>query len=276
MPHYKRPFDKGDLFVTFEVEFPPPGWLPVAKLPQLEALLPEKMKLDIHADHAQEVDMIDYDPAAHANGRSSSNGGGRGTQLPRPGWGARARALTHRAPAPHRERAGVRGRRRGGARPTPGRRLCSAVSATTPRTAAASISLRVARPAPVLPCGCITEPVKSLMSLPATAIAAMIVMTWIRLRHRNQGTESISGSVMHVTIPTSPPPRAQANLPRRVCRGAAALGRPGGTFLFLFLLGLSFACLPHPPLPLSPSLRVWVAFFFSCVWRRKGLNDGRC
>ena len=71
MPHYKRPFDKGDLFVTFEIEFPAPGWIAAGKLPALEALLPEKMKLDIHGDHVQEVDMIDFDPNTHGGNRSN-------------------------------------------------------------------------------------------------------------------------------------------------------------------------------------------------------------
>lgn len=65
MPTYKRPFEKGDLFLTFEVEFPPPGWIDNKKLAQLEALLPERMKIDIHADQAEEVDMIDFDPSKH-------------------------------------------------------------------------------------------------------------------------------------------------------------------------------------------------------------------
>ena len=79
MPHYKRPFDKGDLFLTFEIEFPSSGWIDHAKLRQLEAFLPEKMKLDIHADAAQEVDMIDFDPHTHGGRRGDGN---RGTSPP--------------------------------------------------------------------------------------------------------------------------------------------------------------------------------------------------
>jgi DnaJ-class molecular chaperone len=32
MPHFKRPMDKGDLYITFEVEFPEDGWATMTKL----------------------------------------------------------------------------------------------------------------------------------------------------------------------------------------------------------------------------------------------------
>ncbi|KAG0304480.1 hypothetical protein BGZ98_005472 [Dissophora globulifera] len=41
MPHFKRPIDKGDLYITFEVEFPKDGWIKTGgDAKTLEALLP--------------------------------------------------------------------------------------------------------------------------------------------------------------------------------------------------------------------------------------------
>jgi len=46
MPQYKRPFDKGNLYVVFEVEFPQPGWIETHKLALLEKVTEsEKMGL---------------------------------------------------------------------------------------------------------------------------------------------------------------------------------------------------------------------------------------
>ncbi|OZJ04907.1 hypothetical protein BZG36_02504 [Bifiguratus adelaidae] len=42
MPTYKRPFDKGDLYVEFDVEFPPTGWLSDPQYRQLESMLPPR------------------------------------------------------------------------------------------------------------------------------------------------------------------------------------------------------------------------------------------
>eukprot|EP00842_Homolaphlyctis_polyrhiza_P000969 jgi/Hompol1/1873/HPOL_002783-RA len=42
MPGYKRPFDKGTLFVTFEVVFPQPNWIDQSQLALLERLLPPR------------------------------------------------------------------------------------------------------------------------------------------------------------------------------------------------------------------------------------------
>ncbi|CAG8630926.1 14815_t:CDS:10, partial [Acaulospora morrowiae] len=42
MPHYKRPFDKGNLYLKFNVEFPSPSWISPEQLKELEAFLPTR------------------------------------------------------------------------------------------------------------------------------------------------------------------------------------------------------------------------------------------
>jgi len=42
MPQYKRPFDKGNLYIRFKVEFPPDKWIALDEIEKLEALLPKR------------------------------------------------------------------------------------------------------------------------------------------------------------------------------------------------------------------------------------------
>lgn len=60
MPGYKRPFDKGTLFVKFEVIFPPSNWLPKSQLSSLEALLPPRQAVST-SGHVEEVVLSDVD-----------------------------------------------------------------------------------------------------------------------------------------------------------------------------------------------------------------------
>ncbi|KAJ3226136.1 Type I HSP40 co-chaperone [Clydaea vesicula] len=41
-----RPFDKGNLYVTFSIKFPEPNWVPASLLPTLEQVLPPRKPLD--------------------------------------------------------------------------------------------------------------------------------------------------------------------------------------------------------------------------------------
>lgn len=62
MPAYKRPFDKGNLFVTFEIKFPSPHWCSPDQLKQLEAILPARAPLP--STQGKEVDeetLMDVD-----------------------------------------------------------------------------------------------------------------------------------------------------------------------------------------------------------------------
>ncbi|EDO36691.1 predicted protein [Nematostella vectensis] len=62
MPAYRHPFDKGNLYIKFDIEFPPNGFLPEEKLKQLETFLPKRPTPPKVNDEMEEVDMEDLDP----------------------------------------------------------------------------------------------------------------------------------------------------------------------------------------------------------------------
>uniref|UniRef100_T1IPP1 Uncharacterized protein n=1 Tax=Strigamia maritima TaxID=126957 RepID=T1IPP1_STRMM len=63
MPRY-RGFDKGNLYVKFEVQFPEPHFSDEIKLKELEKLLPPRPAYDRPTgEHVEEVDLHDYDPS---------------------------------------------------------------------------------------------------------------------------------------------------------------------------------------------------------------------
>jgi len=43
MPQYKRPFEKGNLIIQFEIEFPPSNWTSLDVIKRLETILPPRM-----------------------------------------------------------------------------------------------------------------------------------------------------------------------------------------------------------------------------------------
>ncbi|XP_067390866.1 dnaJ homolog subfamily A member 4 isoform X2 [Emydura macquarii macquarii] len=61
MPIYKSPLDKGYLIIQFVVIFPEHQWLPRAKLPVLEALLPPREEVMI-TDDMEQVELTEFDP----------------------------------------------------------------------------------------------------------------------------------------------------------------------------------------------------------------------
>ncbi|KAF9946475.1 hypothetical protein BGZ72_000292 [Mortierella alpina] len=78
MPHFKRPIDKGDLFITFEVEFPKDNWAAAGSLKSLEALLPARGPTPIEpelVDHCtlEAGDMEDYGSNAHTGNAYDSD-----------------------------------------------------------------------------------------------------------------------------------------------------------------------------------------------------------
>lgn len=60
MPIYKEPYEKGQLIVQFQVEFPEKHWLPEHLMYQLERLLPSREDLLI-VDEMEEVDLCEVD-----------------------------------------------------------------------------------------------------------------------------------------------------------------------------------------------------------------------
>ncbi|ESO90951.1 hypothetical protein LOTGIDRAFT_122424 [Lottia gigantea] len=67
MPTYRNPFDKGDLFIKFEVVFPQNNFIAPEKLKKLENLLPARPKYEKPTgEHVEEVDMVPYDQTRSA------------------------------------------------------------------------------------------------------------------------------------------------------------------------------------------------------------------
>ncbi|XP_077372972.1 dnaJ homolog subfamily A member 4 [Festucalex cinctus] len=60
MPVYRHPYEKGQLFIQFQVEFPEKHWLPEHLMFQLERLLPPREDVLI-ADDTEEVELCEVD-----------------------------------------------------------------------------------------------------------------------------------------------------------------------------------------------------------------------
>lgn len=74
MPQYKNPFEKGHLFIKFDVKFPDNHFANEQKLKALEALLPARETIEIpQGENVEEVDMYEYDQDDR-----SAGGSGRG------------------------------------------------------------------------------------------------------------------------------------------------------------------------------------------------------
>lgn len=78
MPHYRNPFEKGELFIKFDVEFPPNHFADEASISAIEKLLGGRPAfVPPVGEHVEEVDLHDYDPSeqrdSHHHPGSSSN-----------------------------------------------------------------------------------------------------------------------------------------------------------------------------------------------------------
>lgn len=72
MPMHRNPFEKGNLYIKFDVKFPEKNEINEDALPKLETLLPSKAKVDIpQGDHVEEVSMINLSDTK--GGRSGGN-----------------------------------------------------------------------------------------------------------------------------------------------------------------------------------------------------------
>ncbi|TNN68346.1 DnaJ subfamily A member 2 [Liparis tanakae] len=72
MPQYRNPFEKGDLYIKFDVQFPDNNWISPEKLVELEDMLPSRSEPPIITADTEEVDLQDYDVS-----QSSTSGGRR-------------------------------------------------------------------------------------------------------------------------------------------------------------------------------------------------------
>lgn len=71
MPTYRMPFEKGNLYVKFEVTFPPDDFISESDVKSLEALLPARRPHTVPVgDHVEEVDLVDFD-ASRQSGAGS-------------------------------------------------------------------------------------------------------------------------------------------------------------------------------------------------------------
>ncbi|XP_030747818.1 dnaJ homolog subfamily A member 2-like [Sitophilus oryzae] len=74
MPVYKNPFERGNLYITFDIKFPEDHFAPEDTLKQLESILPPRLAFSMpEGEHVEEVDLVDFDP-----NERSSNSGSRG------------------------------------------------------------------------------------------------------------------------------------------------------------------------------------------------------
>ncbi|KAG5889608.1 hypothetical protein JTB14_024029 [Gonioctena quinquepunctata] len=73
MPCYKNPFEKGNLYIAFDIKFPENHFTSEVNLNSLETLLPPRPAFTMpQGENVEEVDLMDFDP----NDRSSHSGRG--------------------------------------------------------------------------------------------------------------------------------------------------------------------------------------------------------
>lgn len=61
MPHYKNPFEKGNLIIQFVIHFPENNFIAPEKISQLENLLPPRRECSVPED-AEEAMLVEMDP----------------------------------------------------------------------------------------------------------------------------------------------------------------------------------------------------------------------
>mmetsp|Transcript_8040 Transcript_8040/g.13785 ORF Transcript_8040/g.13785 Transcript_8040/m.13785 type:complete len:418 (-) Transcript_8040:220-1473(-) len=73
MPQYKRPFDKGRLFIKFSIKFPESGHFKDDQIKALEKVLPPRPELKYNPNDVEQVSLTDFDPERERmNGRKGS------------------------------------------------------------------------------------------------------------------------------------------------------------------------------------------------------------
>lgn len=71
MPHYRNPFERGNLYIKFDVTFPENHFTNEIKLKELELLLPPRPTFELpKGDNFEEVDLHEYDPNERTAGMS--------------------------------------------------------------------------------------------------------------------------------------------------------------------------------------------------------------
>jgi len=69
MPIYKNPFEKGNMYVKFEITFPDKNFITESQTKALEALLPARPQFVMpQGEHVEEVNLMDFDQATEGAG----------------------------------------------------------------------------------------------------------------------------------------------------------------------------------------------------------------
>lgn len=74
MPIYRRSHENGNLFVIFEVNFPPPHWIADDKLVLLEQMLPKRKELpNLQGRVVDECFLENVDPSRYVGRNANSH-----------------------------------------------------------------------------------------------------------------------------------------------------------------------------------------------------------
>ncbi|XP_004403732.1 PREDICTED: dnaJ homolog subfamily A member 2 [Odobenus rosmarus divergens] len=68
MPQYRNPFEKGDLYIKFDVQFPENNWINPDKLSELEDLLPSRPEVPNITGNTEEVELQEFDSTRGSGG----------------------------------------------------------------------------------------------------------------------------------------------------------------------------------------------------------------
>ena len=68
MPQYRNPFEKGDLYIKFDVQFPENNWIDLDKLSELEDLLPSRPEVPNIIGDTEEVELQEFDSTQGSGG----------------------------------------------------------------------------------------------------------------------------------------------------------------------------------------------------------------
>ena len=68
MPQYRNPFEKGDLYMKFDVQFPENNWINPDKLSELEDLLPSRPEVPNIIGDTEEVELQEFDSTQGSGG----------------------------------------------------------------------------------------------------------------------------------------------------------------------------------------------------------------
>ncbi|XP_059524109.1 dnaJ homolog subfamily A member 2 [Myotis yumanensis] len=68
MPQYRNPFEKGDLYIKFDVQFPENNWVSPDKLSELEDLLPSRPEVPNIIGDTEEVELQEFDSTRGSGG----------------------------------------------------------------------------------------------------------------------------------------------------------------------------------------------------------------